>query len=361
MLIFFKKSVFGLDISDYSIEIVSLGGSIEKPKLLAMGRAVLEPGVVKNGKIFQKEKLRSVLQSLIKKPNFGKIKTKKFIFSLPELKSFIHIFKIPEALKKKTIKREIELQVIQNFPFPLKDLYFDFKIKNKEVLLVATQKDIVEDYLEVFKKLKLKPVALEVESQSLARSLIKNKEETTLIADIGARTTNFSVFDKNKLRLSIIIDIAGNKFSRALTKKLSISPSKAESIKKEIGLNPNKKEGKAFLILQKEIQKIISEIKKIDEYFQEKEGKSFEKITLAGGSSALPYLAEYLAENLEIPVIVGDPWDKINIDILKTKEYFKEALKVNPILYATAIGSALRGLTKSPEKADIDLIKNLKT
>ena len=51
MFNFFQKKAFGLDISDYSIEIISLGGSIERPKLLAMGRTILEPGIVENGKI----------------------------------------------------------------------------------------------------------------------------------------------------------------------------------------------------------------------------------------------------------------------------------------------------------------------
>ena len=361
MFTFFKKSIFGLDISDYSIEIVSLGGLIKEPKLLAMSRETLGSGIIKNGKVLQKEKLAHSLKNLIENPQFGKIKTKKFIFSLPESKSFVHTFKIPEVLRKETIEKKIELQVIQNFPFSLKDLYFDFKINNKEVFLIATKKHIVEYYLVVVRELQLKPIVLEIESLSLGRSLIKNRGEITLIVDIGANTTNFSIFDKNGLKLSITINTAGNKFSRVLAEKLKISFSKAESIKKEVGLDPNKREGKPLLVLQKEIQKIVSEIKKIDEYFLKKEGKSFERIILAGGSSSLPNLAEYLAENLEMSVIIGNPWDKINIDILKTKEHFKKALKVSPILYATVIGSALRGLAKNPEKADINLIKNLKT
>lgn len=361
MFKFFKKSAFGLDISDHSTEIIFLGGSIKKPKLLAMGREILKPGIVENGKILQNEKLKNSLKNLIENPQFGQIKTKKFIFSLPESKSFTRVLEAPKVLKRETIEREIELQVAQNFPFTLKDLYFDFKINNKEVLLAAVQKDIINDYLEIFKELKIKPVASEPESLSLARSLIKNQEKIVLIADIGAGSTNLNIFDEKKLRLSVTINTAGDKFTRVLAEKLKLSDPKAESTKKEIGLNPNKGEGEAFLILQKEIQEITSEIKKIDEYFQEKEDRSFEKVILAGGSSALPYLTEYLTENLEIPVVIGDPWDEINIDILKTKEYFKESFKINPILYATAIGSAIRGLTKDPEKSEINLLPKKNT
>ena len=254
MFNFFQKPAFGLDISDYSIEVISLKGSLERPKLLAMGRAILEPGVVEDGKILQKDKLEVILKALIEKPKFGRILTKKLIFALPESKIFLHSFELPEILGKEKIKKEVELQASQNFPFLLENLYSDFKIKNKEVLLIAVPRDIVKDYLEIFKKIKIQPVALEIESLSLARALIANKKETTLIVDIGDRTTNFSIFDESGLRLSMAIDIAGNKFSQALAEKLDISLSQAENIKKEIGLNPEKKEGKVFLILQKEIQ-----------------------------------------------------------------------------------------------------------
>lgn len=356
MLNFLKKSIFGLSISDYSIKVVVLGGSVEKPKLLAMSREVLGPGTIEDGKILHKERLRIALKSSIEKPNFSKIRTRKLIFALPESKTFIRTFKTPKTLNKKAIKKEIELQIVQNFPFSLKDLYYNFKIENREALLVAAQKDVVDDYLKIFRELKLKPVALEIESLSLARSLVKDKEKTDLIADIGARTTSFSIFDRGRLKLSITIDIAGDSFTKALAEKLNISFSKAEIIKKEVGLDPDKREGKVFLILQREIQKIISEIKKISEYFQEKENKPIDKIILTGGSANLFYLTEYLTENLKKPVIVGDPWKIINIDILKSKEYFKKAHKLNPIAYSVVIGSALRGLTKEPRKTDINLI-----
>lgn len=358
---FFKRPAFGLDVSDYSIEIISLEGSVENPRLLAVAREILEPGIVEDGQILKKEKLENSIQNLIKNPKFGKIKHPlcgypKFIFALPESKCFISIFDLPENLKENEKLEHLKSRATQTFPFPLKDLYFDFKIDKREALLVAVLRKIVDDYLEIFKNCHLQPLALEIESLSLARALIENVKQITLIADIGARTTNFSIFDVAELRLSFSLPVAGNQFTQAISEKLNISQDEAEKFKKEIGLNPQPKEGKVFLILQKEIQKIIAEINKIVKYFQEKTGQSIEKIILAGGSAAMPYLPEYLAENLFLPVVIGDPWVKINIDILKKKEYFKEALEINPIFYSTVIGVTLRGLSKNPKTAGINLL-----
>jgi len=360
---FFRKPIFGLDISDDSIKVVSLKGSFYNPRLLAIGKSSLNPGVVEDGKILDKETLKRELLHLIRSPKFGKIKTNKFVSALPESKSFILIFELPKNLKKKEEVEFIKSQANQNLPFKTEDIYLDFKIKkrdnSKEALLVAVPKTIINDYLDVFKGLKLQPLAIETESISLGRSLIQNQKETTLIADIGARTTNFSIFDRRKLKFSLTIEIAGNKFTKALAKSLEISFEKAENLKKEVGLNPGVKEGKISSVLRREIQPIILEIRKIEKYFQKKKNKELEKVILAGGSAILPLLPEYLTEKLGKPVVVGDPWAKININILRKKEYFREAFGINPILYATCIGSALRGLTGNPERAGIDLMKRI--
>jgi len=376
---FFRKPPFGVDISDYSIEIISLEGSLENPRLLAMGRTVLEPGIFEDGKILNKEKLTESLKKLVANPKFGKIKhplcaSPKIIFAIPESKSYIHIFELPKNLKRSEVIEFVKSQAAQTFPHPLADLYFDFQIQlptstgGGEVLLIAAPQKIVNDYLEVFKDCNLIPVALEIESLSLARALLLETEKPILIADIGARTTNLSIFDQGQLRLSFSLPIAGNKFTQALSEKLNLPQKAAESLKKEIGLDPKYQEGRVFLILQKEIQGIIEEINKIEGYFSQKTGlqptrhppasraPNIEKIILAGGSAALPHLPEYLAENLEKPVAIGDPWVKINIDILKKKEYFEKALEVNPVFYSTVIGSALRGLSKDPAKEGINLL-----
>jgi len=332
-----------------------------------MGRVKLEPGIFENGKILAKEDLKKYLRGLIGNPKFGKIRTNKIIFSLPESKGYVLIFDLPEKLSPNKILEFVKLKARENFPHPLEEIYFDYQISDKEVLLIAAPKKIVEDYLEVFRDCNLIPLALEIESLSLARSLIENEKIPILIADIGARTTNLSIFDQGKLRLSFSVPIAGNKFSQVLSEKLNLSKEAVERLKREIGLDPKFQEGRVFLILQKEIQGIIEEAKKILNYFQEKSrlqpasrASEIGKIILAGGSAALPHLPEYLAENLEKEVKIGDPWVKINIDILKKKEYFREAMEVNPILYSTAIGSALRGLSKNLQTAGINLLKGRK-
>lgn len=358
-----KKGAFGLDISDYSVEVVLLGGSIEAPVLLAMGRVLLSPGIIKDGKILKKEDFKNVFLSLLKNPDFGEIKTRRLLFSLPESKIFYHVFTIPDNLSEKQEKTLIEQKLTEALPFSRDEVYFDWKVRkkekgSKEILIVASPKNIVNGFLEVFQDLNLQLLAIENEAESLARSLISEIKEVTLILDCGARVSHLSVFDEHGFKLSYSIAIGGNKFTQSLVEKFNLSFKEAEGLKKEAGLDPRFQEGRVFLILQRDAQGIIWEIRKIEDYFYQKEKRGIGKIILAGGSSSLPLLKDYLEQNLKKNVEIGDPWGKINIKILKKKEYYQKALKVNPILYATVIGSGLRGLLKTSETAGINLIRD---
>ncbi len=211
----------------------------------------------------------------------------------------------------------------------------------------------------MFKNCQLQTKALETESESLARVFIFGIKEPVLLVDIGEKNTNFSLFVDKKPKLSITIETAGKRFTQAIAENLNISYEEAEKIKKEVGLNAETREGKVFLLLQKEIQNIIQEIKKIDDYFQQKEGKNIKKIILTGGSALLSNMPAYLAENVEKEVVIGDPWVRINKGIFENNKQIEETLKTNPLIYSAAIGAALRGLSENPKEGGINFIKNI--
>jgi type IV pilus assembly protein PilM len=262
----------------------------------------------------------------------------------------LHIFELPKGLEKSEIADFIKSQIGQIFPFSLEEIYFDYQMKENSVLLAAIPKEIVNGYLEIFKILKLSPLVLETESMAWQR-LFGEKGKTILICDLGAKTTNLVFFEEGKLKLSFSIEVGGERFTRAISDKLNIPLREAEDIKKRIGLNPEIEGGRIFLILQKEVLEIVEEIRKVENYFRQKTGQEIEKIILIGGSALLPYLKEYLAENLEKEISLGNPFQKIEL---------KEKLKTESIFYSTVLGLALRGLEKNPQNAGINLLKEVK-
>jgi Tfp pilus assembly PilM family ATPase len=110
------------------------------------------------------------------------------------------------------------------------------------------------------------------------------------------------------------------------------------------------------MVLQEEIQLIIAKIKETDQFLKEKTGKEIERVILTGGSSLTLNMQEYLSDNLEKEVLIGDSWKKINI----AEFYFKKSLNFEPIFFSSAIGAALRGLARDYKRAGINFLKVVK-
>jgi cell division ATPase FtsA len=184
------------------------------------------------------------------------------------------------------------------------------------------------------------------------------KDGGVLIVDIGARTTILTIYDEGSIRLSTIVPIAGNYFTKAISESLDISLDKAEEFKKTYGFYPKKKQGKVMFILQRAVQEVLNEIKKSIRFYEEKKGRKIKKILLCGGSSFMPKLSSYIASNFSIETLISDPWKGINVEKLLKRKKLRKIIetKLHPVFFANVIGMAKRALEKDPETAGINLI-----
>lgn len=343
MLNLFKKQpLIGIDISDHLVKILQLS---KKREVLAYAEGVLDSGIVDDGKIIKKEELAAKIKELIENAKYGRfinLAKPRAILSLPESKIFTYFFNIEKGLKKEKLEQKILEEALNIMPVDLESIYWDYitaQDKNGQTVLYAgVMKKIADDYVETILLAGIEPVILDIEVESLSRSLIKPAflKSGTMIIDIGTRTTNISVFDKNDMvGLSIIIPIAGMHFTKILSKKLKIKDDEAEKIKKEKGLNKDKQDNKIFLILDQEMRLVTDEIKRAINYFEDKYIK-IGTIVLTGGSALMPEIDKYFSDNLGRETKVGNPLGKIKNSNILGKEN-------KPVLFSNVIGLALRG------------------
>jgi len=344
---FFIKSPFGLDISDYSIEVLQLN---KRKKPVAFGRLLLEAGIVKDGIILDSEKLIEKVKEVI---SAARTKTSQVILALPESKVFSHIINLPKNLKDEELKNAIISEATKALPLEQKDIHWDYQVisysdeKNQQnILYIGTLKKIIDDYINVLSNSGLEPVAFEIESLALSRALLKKPKtkNSILIVDIGARTTNINIFDNySNLKLTSAVPVAGYHFTKAISEFLNISLKEAEKIKRKYGFGEEKKEIRS--VLEKEISPIINEIKKISRYYDQglEQSQKPMEILLVGGSALLPKITDFLSLNLGLKVNLGFS------DITKQ-------LKDKSILYNTVIGLALRGIKRHPATSGINLL-----
>lgn len=358
------KDIIGIDISDASIEAVVLEGKKKSFKLDSYARLRLDPGIVKDGNILHKDNLRAAIKKLLasaKPKPITSLRSKKVWLSVPESKTYSHVLTLPKKLKDKEIFAVAEHKAEEFIPETIDNLISAIKIipskdSYKQVFFTAANADIVEDFIEVFKGLDMEVVGITTEAlSSYAGISDKLKKKTTLMLDLGSRTTIASIFDEHGLRDTINIRIAGNKITKTLVSKLKISEEEAEQQKREVGLDSSVSAGETMLIIQGQFQPLTDELKKFISYYEKSYGKKIEQIVLIGGLANMRGIDKYFGENLGMQIFKGEPFlDKKTIPEGVAETNFINALGLAKLAHGKPEINFFKGNIKNKFKKKID-------
>jgi len=286
MLKIFRQSALpiGLDISDISLRLVQFTVSkTGKREVQAYVDKVIPKEAIIGDQIKNPRVLVSTIRAAIKNPQFGKFVGNEVVASIPETKSFVRVIEMPQMSETET-KEAIKWEAEQYVPLPIGQVYLDWVALEKydggnegrmKVLLIASPRDYVDDLTSYIKEAGLQPVALEVESQATARSLIgRNEHEiTSLLLDINALRSSFIVYDQGSLQFTSSIPIAGHSFTESITKVLNIPFDKAEAVKRKVGLEKEAESGMVRKALLPVLSNLVAEIRNTLKFYEEHEGE----------------------------------------------------------------------------------------
>lgn len=377
-----KPQAFGLDISDLSLKIAKLERKKGGFALTTFLRKEIAPGILEKGEIKKQKDLIDIIKSSISEVRGEPLKTKHVVVSLPEEKTFLQVIRLP-LLKEEEVKEAARFEAENYIPFPINEVYLDSTVVKPvydhpeylEVLIVALPKSIVDPYVFCFKEAGLILLALEIESQAIARALVKDQVTISsyLLLDIGATRTGFIVFSGHSIRFTSSIPVSSKEFTWALSKNLKMDLKKAEEFKLKYGLlGPKNVElrGRKEDGFEKEVTResdffeaqigvltdFTEQIKKRIDYYQSHashehlppDGKGIEKVLLCGGGANLKGLDKFLSSELKIPVELANPWINILPASSAGKPEVQKKVSGLPfeqsLSFTTALGLALRGV-----------------
>ena len=356
-----QKSAFGLDISETSVRMMQLEPASRGFFPTAYAEAPMPKGIIKEEKIDAPETLAKLIMRARSQPVYGRFRGEHVVLSVPESKSFVRVITVPK-MSEKEAREAVPFEAEQYIPVASDQVYLDFKIlpetdlasaPNKmKVIICATPRNLIDNYTQVVKLAKLKPVAVEVESEAVARCLVdkKNQNTPTLILDIGAFHTSLIIYDLKTLQFTSSLPIAGNSFTNQISQGLTISLEESEKIKRQIGILPQRDDGRVRATLSPLMNSLMEAVRNTINFYREhSEGaRDIKQILLCGSGSKLRGLADYLNERAASEsavaatkiVQLGDPW--VNV-LEKPITKIPPISKVDSISFTTVIGLALRG------------------
>ncbi|MEY4723407.1 MAG: hypothetical protein RLZZ324_920 [Candidatus Parcubacteria bacterium] len=347
------KHVFGLDISDRSVELAVVAQKKGALRVLTAVRAELPAGTVELGVIQEKDTLARILSHLVDAafgPRHGSLAAG---VSLPEMVTYSKMFTFPATLTPELAEKAVALEASNVFPLAVAHSVTAYQVlargkESQDIFFVAADKDAARDYLEVLRRVGIQPLFLEVESRATGLALIDPRiEEPVLVADIGARTTTIAVHERGTLRMSGTIMMGSDALTATVEQRLGISLPEAEELRRKAGFDPAIDDGRLFLIMEKPMNEIINEMHRTIAFYEAKTGRKVSKALLAGGAALTPQIHEFIDSNFpEVKLLRDTPLTSLVADALPNPAEFKRS----GILWATAIGLALRasGVRGSP-------------
>jgi type IV pilus assembly protein PilM len=351
-----KINAVGIDISDSSIKVMQLTNYKDSLAPLAYSNLEIPSTLVANHMISDEQKMAEYIARAIRDAKF--VNTKYAVVSVPEAKSFVRILKMAK-LNAEDMDGAIPWELEQDIPIPIDQVYLDWQIVKEEadsnqVLVMATPKDYVDALIGSLKLAKLKPIAMELESQATARALVgpEDSNQATLVIDMSSSITSFVIVSgKGILEYTSNIPIGGSHLTESISRNLGITAKEAEKLKKETGLMADSKKGNVRQAMLPILDNIVDEIRTVVNFHEAHSilSPGVNKVIITGGAANLQGLLDYITARINVGsgkpidrIVIGDPW----VNVMK-KENRKGAIKISDteaVAYSTAIGLALRGV-----------------
>jgi type IV pilus assembly protein PilM len=365
----------GLDIGHNSIKMIQLVINGEQISVLAADEARIDSGI--NGdEQTKKEYIVSSIKQMLSRGNFH---GKNVVSCLPCGDLKITSLRLTEA-EGERIEQALRREVVHRFGLdPDKDA-IDYivagnvrqgdEIKN-ELILFATNNEIVKDHIEMLEMAGLRPIAIDTIPCALFRSFERSlrrqedREHAVIFIDVGSCYTTVVFARGGEICFVKQIKIGAGNFNREVASKLGISNSEAEILRGELqaeyslslaksnpaGPTENKQKIEASTrqimidAISRTAEELAHEISLCLRYYTVTfRGKRLERAVLTGGGGYEKILLDVMQRQLTVSVEVAQPLRGFDMSNERANLNFYGDRRGLLCEWAVAVGLSLKGL-----------------
>lgn len=340
------KNSFGIDISDLRLRLLQVYSSGNHLRIRSFNEIIVPEGLIVEGEIHNMGVVTDLCKQLIHGAHGKKVTSKYVMASLPERKTFFKVFTIP-ILPDNEISGAVRWGIEQNIPVTLDSIVYDWQILKRDeatkqvtVAVAAIPKEIPTSYTQLLESVGLVPVALETESNAIARCVTNQQthNNATMIIDMGASRTSLILIDQGVIHYSSTLELSGHDMTHLIAQKIRLTDDQAEKAKLICGLDEKRGKGLIRKTLLPMFDVLRAKAQEVQLFYQNTmQRKAPLQVVLCGGVSQMYGLKEYLATLLRLPVTLGDPF--LHFPRPQQRKGFPES-KALP--FTTSIGVALK-------------------
>jgi type IV pilus assembly protein PilM len=354
----------GLDFEQTLMAAAQIRGVRQSQVLTNAAVEPLPSGLIVEGEVVDVAGLASVLKSFWRKKRFT---GRRVLLGVANQKIVVRTMEFP-IIDEKELRAAVEFQAQEHIPIPVEEAVLDYRVTStfstedgkgrQRILLVAAQRDMVGQFVEVARKAGLTVDGIDLQAFALARALSppdlsmadggQNKAATALV-NIGSGITNLVVVVGETPQFTRAISLGSESLIDALTADLRVNQTEAWRLAVTVGLPGPAEEYPADITpevaarihasLESTCETFSDEIRRSVDYYhtQAHEGQ-IGRVQITGDGSIVRNMAAYLSQVLHLTVELASPLERLAGNKSKLKAAELEAMA--PRL-AIAVGLAL--------------------
>ena len=341
-----KKEVIGIDIGSSSVKLVQLKEQKGDWQLVNVGILPLPTEAIVDNTLMDSSAIVEAVKSLV---TSLKIKVKEVACSISGNAVIIRKIKLP-SMPPEELEDQIRWEAEQYIPFDINDVNIDFQILDPDlddpsrmnVLLVASKKEIINDYVNVFAESGLKLMIVDVDSFAVQNIYELNyepaPEEVVALINVGASILNLNVVKGGVSLFTRDVQMGGNLYTEEIQKQFGLSGDEAEQVKVT---GEYADQARLQEVIARVNETLSVEIRRSLDFYNTTSGGEGKIATvfLSGGGAKTAQLAETVEGKLGIPVAMLDPLRRI---AASEKEFDPDYLQEIGPLVTVALGLATR-------------------
>lgn len=300
-----SERVFGLDIGFETLKLCEVSKSTSNGvELWGISEYTLTEPILDRDRIRDKAATANMIKEACRKASPRPIKARKIVTALPETFVFSKTIQVPK-MSSRELDTAVPNEAAQYLPIPLSDVYIDYQILSThpeeslmDVLVAASPKKLVDDYVEMAKMADLELAALETKPIATGRAIIRDKTKSIAVVHIGTELTRIAIWDRGNIRL---VTTASSAKNQILEKIYSIKPGIKDI--SEINLNSDQE---TFGVVFNEI---IDEVLDAIRYYQNRSYKPnpIDYIEICGSAAKIKGVDNYFSKATKIQSKVSSP------------------------------------------------------
>jgi type IV pilus assembly protein PilM len=342
-----RKETVGIDIGSSSVKLVQLRKVKGAYHLVNLGSSPLPAEAIVDNTIMDSSSIVETIKHLMRD---HRVNAGEAVSSISGNSVIIRKIVLP-AMASEELEEQIQWEAEQYIPYDINDVYIDFQILGPDendpskmiVLLVASKKENVNDYVSVFNETGLKLAVVDVDSFALQNAFEINydvfPEEVIGLVNIGASIMNLNVVKNGASLFTRDVQLGGSLYTDEIQKQFGISSDEAEIVK--ISRDCQDPDKLQELITRLNDTMALEMRRSLDFYNSTAGEGRIVKIYLSGGAAKIAHLPESVSTRLGVPVEILNPFLKLHYD---SSVFAPEFLTEIAPLMTIAMGLATRRL-----------------